>query len=101
MDERISEQMRIAERPGPLRTLAAVLAHSGDFLVLVGGTGFSLVVGIGLLEGEGGHLDCFHPANSVDCIWLSSLPYGESGQRANGASFTVALIHTPSPPGML
>ena len=30
LDARISRQMRIAEQPGPLRTLAAVLAHSGD-----------------------------------------------------------------------
>jgi undecaprenyl-diphosphatase len=30
LDARISAQLRIAEKPGPLRTLAAVLAHSGD-----------------------------------------------------------------------
>lgn len=30
LDARISKQLRIAEQPGPLRTLAAVLAHSGD-----------------------------------------------------------------------
>jgi membrane-associated phospholipid phosphatase len=30
LDARISKQMRIAEQPGTLRTLAAVLAHSGD-----------------------------------------------------------------------
>jgi len=30
LDARLSKQMRIAEKPGPLRTLAAVLAHSGD-----------------------------------------------------------------------
>ncbi len=30
LDARISARMRIAERPGPLRTLAAILAHSGD-----------------------------------------------------------------------
>jgi undecaprenyl-diphosphatase len=29
-DARLSAQLRVAERPGPLRTLAAVLAHSGD-----------------------------------------------------------------------
>lgn len=30
LDARLSDRMRIAERPGPLRRLAAVLAHSGD-----------------------------------------------------------------------
>ncbi|OGO25722.1 MAG: hypothetical protein A2136_04960 [Chloroflexi bacterium RBG_16_54_11] len=30
LDARLSERMRIAEQPGPLRSLAAVLAHSGD-----------------------------------------------------------------------
>jgi undecaprenyl-diphosphatase len=30
LDARTSERLRIAESPGPLRTLAAVLAHSGD-----------------------------------------------------------------------
>lgn len=30
LDARISGRMRIAEQPGPLRNLAAVLAHSGD-----------------------------------------------------------------------
>jgi undecaprenyl-diphosphatase len=39
MDERISQQMRIAERPGPLRTLAAVLAHSGDSWFWLAGLG--------------------------------------------------------------
>lgn len=29
-DARLSERVRVAERPGPLRTLAALLAHSGD-----------------------------------------------------------------------
>jgi undecaprenyl-diphosphatase len=29
-DARLSEQLRVAERPGPLRGLAAFLAHSGD-----------------------------------------------------------------------
>ena len=41
LDARISEQMRIAEKPGPLRTLAAVLAHSGD--------SWFWLVGLGLL----------------------------------------------------
>ena len=30
LDARLSARMRVAERPGLLRTLAAVLAHSGD-----------------------------------------------------------------------
>jgi len=30
LDARLSEQMRVAEKPGALRTMAAFLAHSGD-----------------------------------------------------------------------
>ncbi|NJD59295.1 MAG: hypothetical protein C3F13_03655 [Anaerolineales bacterium] len=30
LDSRLSERLRIAEKPGPLRTLAVILAHSGD-----------------------------------------------------------------------
>lgn len=30
LDARLSEKMRVAERPGALRAMAAVLAHSGD-----------------------------------------------------------------------
>lgn len=30
LDARLTKQLRIAERPGLLRTLAAILAHSGD-----------------------------------------------------------------------
>ena len=30
LDARLTGQMRIAEKPGPLRSLSAVLAHSGD-----------------------------------------------------------------------
>jgi len=30
IDARLSKQMRVAEKPGALRSLAAVLAHSGD-----------------------------------------------------------------------
>ena len=30
LDARLSEKMRVAERPGLLRTCAALLAHSGD-----------------------------------------------------------------------
>jgi undecaprenyl-diphosphatase len=40
LDARISGQMRIAEKPGPLRTLAAVLAHSGDSWFWLAGLGF-------------------------------------------------------------
>lgn len=45
LDARISQQLRIAEKPGPLRTLAVVFAHSGDSwfwlvgLVLIGWLG--------------------------------------------------------------
>ena len=39
LDARISEQMRIAEKPGPLRTIAAVLAHSGDSWFWLAGLG--------------------------------------------------------------
>jgi undecaprenyl-diphosphatase len=30
LDSRLSSRLRVAERPGPLRAFAAVLAHSGD-----------------------------------------------------------------------
>lgn len=30
LDQHLTARLRIAERPGPLRTLAALLAHSGD-----------------------------------------------------------------------
>ncbi|MFN2194800.1 MAG: phosphatase PAP2 family protein [Anaerolineales bacterium] len=30
LDVRVSNRLRIAERPGPLRTIATLLAHSGD-----------------------------------------------------------------------
>jgi len=39
LDARISKQMQIAEKPGPLRTLAAVLAHSGDSWFWLAGLG--------------------------------------------------------------
>lgn len=39
LDARISGRMRIAEQPGPLRTLAAVLAHSGDSWFWLAGLG--------------------------------------------------------------
>ena len=41
LDVRISERMRIAEQPGSLRTLAAILAHSGD--------SWFWLIGLGLL----------------------------------------------------
>jgi membrane-associated phospholipid phosphatase len=41
LDERLTKKIRIAEEPGPLRTLAAVLAHSGD--------SWFWLVGLGLL----------------------------------------------------
>jgi undecaprenyl-diphosphatase len=39
LDLRLSEYMRIAEKPGLLRTLAAVLAHSGDSWFWLAGLG--------------------------------------------------------------
>jgi membrane-associated phospholipid phosphatase len=39
LDARLSERMRIAQKPGPLRTLAAVLAHSGDSWFWLAGLG--------------------------------------------------------------
>ena len=39
LDTRFSERLRIAERPGPLRILAAVLAHSGDSWFWLAGLG--------------------------------------------------------------
>jgi undecaprenyl-diphosphatase len=39
LDLRLSECMRIAEKPGLLRTLAAVLAHSGDSWFWLAGLG--------------------------------------------------------------
>lgn len=44
-DARISRKMRIAEKPGPLRSLAVVLAHSGD--------SWFWLVGLGLLWWRG------------------------------------------------
>lgn len=37
LDARLSDRLRVAERPGRLRTLAAVLAHSGDSWFWVAG----------------------------------------------------------------
>jgi undecaprenyl-diphosphatase len=61
LDANITGRMRIAENPGPLRTLAAFLAHSGDSwfwilgLILLGwlGTPFwysrAIMLGVGVL----------------------------------------------------
>lgn len=60
-DARVSKRMRVAEQPGPLRTVATFFAHSGDSwfwlpaLILVGwlGTPFwqarAISLGIGVL----------------------------------------------------
>jgi undecaprenyl-diphosphatase len=47
LDARYSERMRIAEKPGPLRTLAAVLAHSGDSWFWLAGLGLLWWLGTG------------------------------------------------------
>ena len=39
LDARLSDRMRIAEKPGLLRTLAAILAHSGDSWFWLAGLG--------------------------------------------------------------
>lgn len=39
LDARLSRRMRIAEKPGLLRTLAAILAHSGDSWFWLAGLG--------------------------------------------------------------
>jgi undecaprenyl-diphosphatase len=39
LDARLSARLRIAEQPGPLRSLAAVLAHSGDSWFWLAGLG--------------------------------------------------------------
>jgi len=39
LDARLSQRMRIAEQPGLLRTVAAVLAHSGDSWYWLAGLG--------------------------------------------------------------
>lgn len=45
LDARLSKRIRIAEQPGPLRRLAAVLAHSGDSWFWLGGLGLLWWVG--------------------------------------------------------
>jgi len=61
IDSTLSNKLRIAEKPGPLRTFAAVLAHSGDSWFWILGLAFvwwlgspywksrALVLGIGVL----------------------------------------------------
>jgi undecaprenyl-diphosphatase len=44
-DKTLSARVRVAERPGPLRTLAAVLAHSGDSWFWLLGLGVLWLVG--------------------------------------------------------
>ncbi len=39
LDARLSERIRVAEQPGLLRTLAAILAHSGDSWFWLAGLG--------------------------------------------------------------
>ncbi len=39
LDARLTERLRVAERPGILRTLAAILAHSGDSWFWLAGLG--------------------------------------------------------------
>ncbi len=45
LDARLTERMRIAERPGMLRTLAAIVAHSGDSWFWLAGLGLLLWLG--------------------------------------------------------
>ena len=52
LDARISKRMRIAEQPGPLRTLAAVLAHSGDSWFWLAGLGLLWWLGTDYWQGR-------------------------------------------------
>lgn len=45
IDARLSNKMRVAERPGGFRTLAALLAHSGDSWLWLVGLGVLWLVG--------------------------------------------------------
>lgn len=45
LDARLTERIRIAEKPGALRTLAAFLAHSGDSWFWLAGLGILWLVG--------------------------------------------------------
>jgi undecaprenyl-diphosphatase len=49
LDARLSDRLRIAEQPGPLRSLAVVLAHSGDSWFWLAGLGL-----LWLLNPDGG-----------------------------------------------
>ena len=44
LDARLSDQLRVAEKPGFLRNVAAFLAHSGDSVVLVRRAHYFLVL---------------------------------------------------------
>jgi undecaprenyl-diphosphatase len=48
LDARLSRRMRVAERPGRLRTAAALLAHSGDSWFWIAGLGIIWLAGAGL-----------------------------------------------------
>jgi undecaprenyl-diphosphatase len=52
LDARLTERMQIAEKPGLLRTLAAVLAHSGDSWFWLAGLGLLWLVGTGYWKRE-------------------------------------------------
>ncbi len=47
LDARLTERMRIAEQPGLLRTLAAIMAHSGDSWFWLAGLGLLWWLGTG------------------------------------------------------
>ena len=52
LDARLSERMRIAEQPGLLRTVAAVLAHSGDSWFWLAGLGLLWWLGTDYWKGR-------------------------------------------------
>jgi undecaprenyl-diphosphatase len=52
LDARLSERMRIAEQPGFLRTVAAVLAHSGDSWFWLAGLGLLWWLGTDYWKGR-------------------------------------------------
>jgi undecaprenyl-diphosphatase len=52
LDARLTRGMRIAEKPGLLRTLAAVLAHSGDSWFWLAGLGLLWWLGTGYWRRE-------------------------------------------------
>jgi undecaprenyl-diphosphatase len=47
LDIRLTKDLRIAEQPGPLRTLAVMLAHSGDSWFWLAGLGLLWWLGSG------------------------------------------------------